>query len=80
MRLNDAKVSLQELLLARVVDELAFISWSKTKDGSKNRNRPKSVIKALTEKKEDEVQAFTSAEEFKAAWNNIIARSKHGKR
>lgn len=63
-----------ETLLARMVDELAFISWSKTKDGQKNRKRPPSVLKALTEKKKEEYESFKTAEDFKAAWADIARR------
>lgn len=58
-----------------MVDELAFLAWSKTKDGSKNRNRPPSVLKALTEpKKESEYKTFKSADDFMSAWNDIVGR------
>lgn len=30
-------------LLAGVVDALAWLQWAKTKDGAKNRNRPKPI-------------------------------------
>lgn len=72
MRLAGAKISLREALFARMVDELAFISWTKTKDGQKNRNRPKSVLASLTTEKVVEHESFTSAEDFNAEWERII--------
>lgn len=76
MTLSDTQISLSEMLLARAVDELAFIGWTKTKDGSKNRNRPQSVVKALTKQdKSEEVQSFRTPDDFRAAWNDIIGRS-----
>lgn len=39
-----ADYATQELLLGRAVDALNWLVWSKTKDGHKNRNRPKSVL------------------------------------
>ena len=71
MKLSGSKLTLIQTLLARIVDELSFQSWAKTKDGQKNRNRPKSVLKALTEDKEDEIVSFVSAEDFNRAWESI---------
>lgn len=71
MKLSGSKLTLIQTLLARIVDELSFQSWAKTKDGQKNRNRPKSVLKALTEDKEDEIVSFVSAEDFNKAWESI---------
>jgi hypothetical protein len=36
--------TLDTLLLGRAVDTLLWLQWAKTKDGSKNRNRPVSVL------------------------------------
>ena len=72
MRLAGAKISLREALFARMVDELAFISWTKTKDGQKNRSRPKSILASLTTEKVVEHESFTSAEDFNAEWERII--------
>lgn len=72
MLLSGAKVSTDRLLLARIADELAFISWSKTKDAQKGKNRPKSIIESLlgTNKKEEYV-TFETMEEFEQMWNAI---------
>ena len=71
MKLSNSKITLTQTLIARMVDELSFQSWAKTKDGQKNRNRPESVLKALTEEKEDEAEVFLTADDFKQAWENI---------
>lgn len=71
MKLSGCKITLTQILLARTVDELSFQSWAKTKDGQKNRNRPESVLKALTEEKTDEVVSFMTAEDFNKAWESI---------
>jgi len=74
MRLTNSKITLTQTLIARMVDELAFQSWAKTKDGQKNRNRPESVLKALTEEKntEDELVSFRTVDDFKNAWQEIV--------
>ena len=71
MKLSKSKITLNQTLLARMVDELSFQSWAKTKDGQKNRNRPQSVLKALTEDKMDEVVSFMTVDDFKKAWESI---------
>lgn len=72
MLLSGAKVSIDRLIQARIADELAFISWSKTKDAQKGKNRPKSIIESLlgTIKKEEYV-TFETMEEFEQMWNAI---------
>ena len=73
MKLSGKKITLSQILLARITDELAFQSWAKTKDGQKNRNRPESVLKALTtEPKEEEAVSFITADDFDRAWKEIV--------
>ena len=72
MKLSNSKITLEQTLLARIADELAFQSWTKTKDGQKNRNRPPSMLKAMLEEdKKDETVVFNTLEDFNAAWENI---------
>ena len=72
MHIAGIKITFEQTMLARTVDELAFQSWAKTKDGQKNRNRPKSVLKTiLEEKKEDQHETFSTPEEFEKAWEKI---------
>lgn len=77
MKLSGAKITLTQALLARIIDELSFISWTKSKDGQKNRNRPKSVLKSLTEEKE-KLEGFKNADDFEAAWNRLKEESNDG--
>ena len=72
MKIAGIKITLEQTLLARIVDELTFQSWAKTKDGQKNRNRPKSVLKTiLEEKKEDQNETFLTPDDFDKAWEKI---------
>lgn len=77
MKLSGVNINLIQTLLARTVDELAFLSWAKTKDGQKNRNRPQSVLKTLTEKKKDDFTVYRSADDFRAVWDEIARRNKN---
>lgn len=71
MSVSESKISTIEMLMARIIDELTFQSWAQTKDGQRNRNRPESLLKALTEDKEDEFESFATPEDFRAAWANL---------
>lgn len=72
MNLSGSKITLTQTLIARMVDELSFQSWAQTKDGQKNRNRPESVLKALTEEKKDETVSFITVDDFNRAWKEIV--------
>lgn len=72
MEIAGIKIDLEQTLLARIVDELTFQSWAQTKDGQKNRNRPKSVLKTLIEeKREDQHETFLTPDDFNEAWEKI---------
>ncbi len=72
---SDVTIPRDTLLLASIADSLNFISWSKTKDAEKGRNRPKSIVSFLLgekEKSESNNVAFNSPEEFEQARERII--------
>lgn len=79
MHLSGCRLSLRDVLLARILDELAFQSWAKTKDGQKNRNRPKSVLQSLlNEDNREECSGYVSGTDFDEAWNSIIGAKEDG--
>lgn len=68
MKMSGVETSTPMLLQAAMLDRLSLLVWMQTKDGQKNRRRPKSVAEMLTGKeKRNTVQAFDSEEEFWAA-------------
>lgn len=70
IKLRDQKVPTDTLLLATIADRLSLLVWFQTEDGHKNRNRPKSFLDALLERKtdnQDKVMAFSTGEELEAA-------------
>ena len=71
MKLSGAKVSPNILLLSGIIDRLNLLLWSKTKDGLKGINRPKSILNELYNKESD-VSAFTSGKEFEEERNRLI--------
>lgn len=71
MKLSGAKVSQNILLLSGIIDRLNLLLWSKTKDGSKGINKPKSILSELYNKESD-VSAFKSGKEFEEERNRLI--------
>lgn len=79
MRLSGLSVSPEMYLLASILDGVNWLVWSKTEDGEKNRNRPKSMVAMLT--KDDEkpdVQTFRTGEEFERAREKILGAINNG--
>jgi len=73
MDISESKITLERMLLAKIVDELRFISWSKTTDAQRKKNRPKSILRNLLGKEEEKEQydTFETYEEFQQKWNSI---------
>lgn len=71
--LSGAKVPTALLLLASIADSAAFLAWAQTEDAAKNRNRPQSLVQAMTGKAPEEeakkIKTFRSGDDFLAAWN-----------
>lgn len=74
MKLSGAKVSPNILLLSGIIDRLNLLLWSKTKDGAKGVNKPKSILEHLY-KTESEVSAFTSGKEFEKERQKLIRQA-----
>lgn len=76
MALSGAKISVQNMLLARMADDIAFLAWAQTKDGQKNKNRPKSILKTLLgeDKKPEEYESFRTPAEFDKRWKELTGR------
>ena len=73
MRLAGTRISLDTMLRAVIADRLSFLAWARTKDGEKNRNRPASILEALTRKEHAAGAAvFDSPEAFEAARAQIL--------
>lgn len=75
-KLNGQKVDTDTMLLALIADELAILAWQNTKDGQHGRNRPKSILTAITAEEEKTTPAptFESPEDFKAWREKFINR------
>ena len=72
-KLSGQKASAEILLLANIADSLQLLVWSKTKDGQKNRNRPKSILESIIKDEEPSKYAsFDSIEAYEAARKKIM--------
>lgn len=77
MKMSETPVDLNTILIASALDRLNFLSWCKTKDAEKGRNRPKSVVQSLLNKEnkqERDFEVYASPEEFYAAREKLLAR------
>lgn len=80
MHLTNQKITLEQVLLAIIADNLAFLSWTKTKDAENNMNRPKSIYDRLVNgEKEKETIIFSSPEEFEEERKRILGGETSGK-
>ena len=74
--LRKEKAPIETILLVSIVDRLSLLLWAKTKDGQKNRNRPKSLMGSLFPQNADAgVVAFGSAEEFEERRKKLMEGS-----
>lgn len=73
MSMRGFNISLNQMLLAIIADDLNFLCWAKTEDGTKGINRPSSILSSLLGKEEHtNVVGFTTAEEFEKKRKQII--------
>ena len=71
MAIDGLKVDLKCLLLAHIADNTAINVYAKTKDAEKGRNRPKSLVRALTMDKSEIARGFDSGDDFIKEWNRL---------
>lgn len=74
MKMSGREYTMDTLLEVAILDNLKWLCWSKTKDASKGRNRPKSLFNKLMhiedQSKKIETGKFASVEDFKAFISN----------
>lgn len=73
MKQNGLEVKIETLLLAHIADSTAINVWAKTKDAEKGQNKPKSLVKVLTEKIDPskQVKGYTSGQDFDDEWRQL---------
>ena len=73
MKLCGTKIDINTMLLARIADATGLNVYAKTKDAAHGRNRPKSIVKLLSEERTEENTArrFKTGEDFLKEWNRL---------
>lgn len=67
MKLANRTITLEQTMMAMMVDSLNYLCWAKTKDATKGKNRPKRLLDILLkteEKQKDELVSFETPEEY----------------
>lgn len=77
---GSSRVSLDRLLLASILDGVHILAWLQSKDGTKGRRRPESVLKSMISggPAKEQVQTFDSAEDFEAERARLLRRVNRG--
>lgn len=76
-KITGNRLTLEQSLLALIVDGVNKLVWLRTKDGIKGRNQPQSLFKKLMgmeSKPKKELMSFKTAEEYEA-WYKAKMRS-----
>lgn len=76
MKAMGLEVDSSTLLLARIADNTAYNLYAKTKDAKYGRNRPKSMVEALTKKESDKLKGFDSGADFLRKWEELNGRTR----
>lgn len=72
MLLFKARFSTDQALKMMIVDYLRLIVWMNTRDGAKNRNKPKSLFDEIENADNvDDIIGFSDGESFEKAWNKM---------
>lgn len=66
MKMTKAQVSTDTMLSAVIADAVNLLVWMQTKDGRKNRNRPKSLVDIMTnpQREKSRVMTFETPEAY----------------
>lgn len=81
LKMSNEKVSLQNYLLASIMDRLSLLVWFQTKDGQDGKNRPLMMVDALLRNEiesESDIEAFESVEEYEAYRNRLVGDANAG--
>lgn len=75
MKMSGAKITLEQMMMAIIADNLQFLSWTKTKDAQHGKYKNKSILKTLNgeyEKEKDELISFKTVEEYEEYMKQFI--------
>lgn len=72
MKMSGTPISLEQTLLAQIVDNVRVLVWTKTADAEKGRNYPESVLKKLLGEPISSGAGYDTAEAYEEARKRII--------
>ena len=73
-KLDESKVGMTTLLLAKSADNTSFLAWAQTEDARKGMNKPPMILESLVNR-DDAAQGFDTVEDFRKEYERRI---KHG--
>lgn len=73
LKIQNQRVPIETLLMARMVDNLSILIWLKTKDGQKGQNKPVFFTDLLTDSKEEKPIGFATGEDFEKERRRILS-------
>ena len=75
MKMAKVEYPFSEVMMMSIIDHLATLIWQNTKDASKGRNKPKSLMeKLLNISQENNISSFNSSTDFEKARNEILTK------
>lgn len=75
MKLSGTKITIEQMLMAIIADNLQFLSWTKTKDAKHGRYKQKSILKTLQgeyDRPKDDLMTFKTIEEYEEYMKQFI--------
>lgn len=69
--LSGNQYTFEQIMMASILDAVRMLVWMQSEDGARGSNRPQSVVSQLLGE-EDDIEGFSSAEDFEAAKADII--------
>jgi len=78
-KLEGLKAPPDTIIMAKIYDLVHILLWSKTKDGEKGRNYPKSFSKMFLETDEPEPTSYATGADYEKARAEIVKKIKGAK-
>lgn len=74
MAIREDKLDYNMILLAKIFDGIQLLLWQNTKDGSKGRNKPKSILNDFIKEKKTIKGVAITSEEFLKNYKKIFKK------
>mgnify|MGYP003294857480 CR=1 FL=1 len=75
MKIGNTKLTIEQMMMAIIADNLQFLSWTKTKDAKHGKYKQKSILKMLQgeyDKTKDDLISFKTVEEYEEYMKQFI--------